>query len=88
MRQLLTACRKTSPQGSLARVPPRARGGIKLESVISEDMCLGNDTSHDGRGDNFARNRTLSVMQPFVEKDQKAFFDSLKRSARGHSAFC
>ena len=72
-----SACRKTSPQGSLARVPPRARGGIKLESVISEDMCLGNDTSHDGRGDNFARNRTLSVMQPFVEKGHKAFSDSL-----------
>ena len=35
-----SACRKTSPQGSLARVPPRARGGIKLESVISEDLKL------------------------------------------------
>ena len=36
----LSACRKTSPQGSLARVPPRARGGIKLEFVISEDLKL------------------------------------------------
>ena len=36
-------------------------------------MRLGNDTSHDGWGDNFVRNRTLSVMQPFVGKGRWPF---------------
>ena len=64
---------KDSPAGKPRRVPSRARGGIKSESVISGDMCLGNDSSHDGQGDNFARNRAPSVMQPFVEKGQGPF---------------
>ena len=46
-------------------------------------MRLGNDTSHDGRADNFARNRGLAVMQPFVEKGAGAFFDSLRAAAIG-----
>ena len=42
-------------------------------------MRLGKNTSHDEWGDNFVRNRTPSVMQPFVEKDPLVFFDRLCR---------
>ena len=48
------------------RIPSSADGGIQSITVISGDMRLGNDTSHDGWGDNFQRNRTPSVMQSFV----------------------
>ena len=39
-----------------------------MKSVISEDMCLGNDTSHGERDDFFARNRVPSAMQSFSKK--------------------
>ena len=41
----------------LQGVPPSADDGIKYNLVISGDMCLGNDTSHEVFADNFARNR-------------------------------
>ena len=46
-----------------------------MKSVISGGMYVGNDTSHDGRDDFFARNRVPSVMQPFSKKWLCHFFD-------------
>jgi len=40
-------------------------GGNKVKSVISGDMRLRNDTSHDGRG-------RAAVMQPLVGKARRA----------------
>ena len=74
---LLSDCRKTSCEGVPRRVPAAAAAGIKSKSVISGDMCLGNDTSHGGRGDFFARKRTPSAMQPFSKKRLCRFFDTL-----------
>ena len=65
------------------RVPPPPGGGIKSESVLSGDMCLGKDTSHDEWGDNFVRNRTPSVMQLFVEKDRRSFSTVLVQGLHG-----
>ena len=62
------------------RVPAAAAAGIKSKPVISGDMCLGNDTSHGGRGDNFARNRVPSAMQPFSKKRLCRFFDRQGKS--------
>ena len=42
-------------------------------------MCLGNDTSHGGRGDFFARKRAPSTMQSFSKKQLCRFFDTLRR---------
>ena len=50
-----------------------------MKSVISGGMYVGNDTSHDGRDDFFARNRVPSVMQPFSNKWRSRLFDSLSR---------
>ena len=77
-RALPADCRKTSCEGVPRRVPAAAAAGIKSKSVISGDMCLGNDTSHGGRGDFFARKRTPSAMQPFSKKRLCRFFDTLQ----------
>ena len=37
---------KSHPQEQPRRVPPSTDGGMNQISVISGDMCLGNDTSH------------------------------------------
>ncbi len=58
----------------LQGVPPSADGGIKLNPVIFEDMCLGNDTSHEILADNFARNRGQNSVQPFSKKWRSHFF--------------
>ena len=59
---------KNSPAGKPRRVPSSPDDGIKSKSVISGDMRLGNDTSHGGWGDYFARNRIPPAMRPFVGK--------------------
>ena len=51
---------------------------MKSESIHSEDMRLGMDTSHGEWGDNFVRNRTPFVMYLFVEKGQWPFSTVLK----------
>ena len=52
-----------------------------MKSVISEDMRLGNDTSHEIFADNFARNRGENFVQLFHEKVARHFFDRLIFSA-------
>ena len=64
----------------LQGVPPSADGGIKFNPVISEDMRLGNDTSHEIFADNFARNRGKNFVQTNSKKWLRHFFDSLKAS--------
>ena len=63
-----------------------------MRSVISGDMCLGNDTSLEIFADNFIRNRGGNFVQPFSKKRPVnfniltgRFFDSLRRSASGSS---
>ena len=70
------------------RVPAAAAAGIKSKPVISGDMRLGNDTSHGGRGDNFARNRVPSAMQSFSKKRLCRFFDSLNPRHPAGIFFC
>ena len=70
------------------RVPAAAAAGIKSKPVISGDMCLGNDTSHGGRGDFFARKRTPSAMWPFSKKRQSRFFDTLNPRHPAGIFFC
>ena len=70
------------PQRRPRSVPSPAGDGIQSKSVISGDMCLGNDTSHDGWGDYFARNRIPSIMQLFVEKGQRPFPTGSKKLPR------
>ena len=67
------------PQRRPRRAPSSADDAIKLESVISGDMRLRNDTSHDGWGGFFPRNRALSVMKPSVKEAPRGFFDKLIR---------
>jgi len=55
-------------------------GGKKVKSVISGDMCLGNDTSHDGGG-------RAAVMQTLCRKSPKGFSGSLKRRRETVSVF-
>ena len=62
--------RKEKPR----RVPAAAAAGIKFKSVISGDMCLGNDKSHGGRDGFFVRNRVPSAMQPSSKKWRKPLF--------------
>ena len=47
---------------------------MKSKSVLSGDMRLGKDTSHDEWGDNFTRNRTPFVMQSLLQKDHWSFW--------------
>ena len=68
---------KISRKGKPRRVPAAAAAGMKRKSVISGDMCLGNDTSHGGRGDYFAGNRVPSAMLPYSKKWRCHFFDTL-----------
>ena len=57
-----------------------ADDGIRSNLVIFEDMCLGNDTSHEILTDNFARNRGKNFVQPNSKKWLCHFFDSLKNT--------
>ena len=62
-----------------------------MKPVISGDMRVGNDTSHDGEGDFFVRKRVLSIMQPFSEKRQSRFSEDTKAAQdflRGLSLLC
>jgi len=45
---------------------PATNGGKKVKSVISGDMCLGNDTSHDAAAEQ-------PSCKPFAEKALRAF---------------
>ena len=67
------ACQKKPPARSSCGRSRRK----KIKSVISGGMYVGNDTSHDGRDDFFARNRVPSVMQPSSNKWRSHLFDSL-----------
>ena len=82
---LPTGCRKTLREEKPRRVPAATAAGIKSKFVISGDMRLGNDTSHGGRGDFFARKRTPSAMWPFSKKRHSRFFDTLWGVALCHS---
>ena len=62
----------------LQGVPSSADDGIKSKSVISRDMRLGNDTSHEIFKDIFARNRVKNFVQSNSKKWLCHFFDSLK----------
>ena len=72
---------KASRERRPRRVPGAAAPGIKSKSVISRDMCLGNDTSHGGRGDSFVKNRAPPAMGTSSKKAQSAFFESKTASA-------
>ena len=62
-------CRASAFQKALLQgVPSSADDGIKQNFVISEDMRLGNDTSHEVYADNFARNRGRNFVQLFSKK--------------------
>ena len=50
--------------------------------------CVGNDTSHGGRGDFFARKRPPSPMQSFSKKRLCRFFDTLRGGQIRFSALC
>ncbi len=57
----------------LYKSPPARSSGArrrrnKFQSVISGDMCVGNDTSHERFADNFIRNRGESFVQSFSKK--------------------
>ena len=77
MRQLLSLS-KNHRFRQFHRIPSSGEDGRKFDSVISGDMCLGNDPSHAGQGDFCASNRVLSCMQPLCQKRPLAFFDKLK----------
>ena len=68
-----------SKKALLQGVPSSADDGIKSNLVIFEDMCLGNDTSHEILTDNFTRNRGRNFVQPHSKKWLCHFFDSLNR---------
>ena len=67
----------------LRRIPSSADDGIKLKSVISGDMCLGNDTSRDGQGDFSQESSPGRHAAPLSEKANGLFRQALPRSQRG-----
>ena len=71
-----------SKKALLQGVPPSADGGIKFNPVLSEDMRLGKDSSHEILADNFARNRGQNFVQPFSKKWLCHFFDRKKGHGR------
>ena len=64
------------------RVPSSADDGRKEISVISGDMRVGNDTSHDGQGDFSAR---IEPCPSCIPLPKKAFFDRLKPTLSGRA---
>ena len=55
------------------RIPSSEEDGTKFNSVISGDMCLGNNTSHEIIADHFARNRGENFVQPSRKSDEATF---------------
>ena len=60
---------------------------MKFKSVISADMCGGNDTSRADQPDFFARNRGLACVHPDSKKWLCHFFDSLRNRDLGLGFF-
>ena len=64
---------KKPPGEEPRRVPSSADGGRKGSSVISGDMRVGNDTSHDGQGDFSARIEPCPSCIPLSKKAKGLF---------------
>src|SRR5699024_4625364 len=75
-------CRKTFSTGKPRRVPSSADDGMKSKSVISGDRCLGNDTSHGGRDDHFAKIESWPPCSLLSKKARRPFSTACGRSSR------